>query len=61
MQKYWHLLYWMHHNKKYDDYENIHSVNPLYLIVNKADDYIEESNGHKYSTFASTNKEVFAK
>ena len=51
----------MHHNKKYDDYENIHSVNPLYLIVNKADDYIEESNGNKYSTFASTNKEVFAK
>ena len=28
--------------KKVDDYENIYSVNPLYLIVNHADEYIEK-------------------
>ena len=35
--------------------------NPLYLIVNTADDDIEEKNGSKYLTFASAdkNKEVF--
>ena len=28
--------------KKIDDYENIYSVNPLYLQVNHANGYIEE-------------------
>ena len=28
--------------KKIDDYENIYSVNPLYLNVNHANGYIEE-------------------
>ena len=28
--------------KKIDDCENIHSVNPLYLLVNHASGYIEE-------------------
>ena len=36
-QKYWHLQYWLHHNKKKNDYENINSVYPLYLYI-KADD-----------------------
>ena len=31
--------------KKLDDYENIDNVNPLYLIIGKADAYIEENNG----------------
>ena len=46
--------------QKIDDYENIYSVNPLYFIINTADEYIEEKNGNKYLTFASTdkNKEV---
>ena len=34
--------------KKIDDHENNHSVNPLYLIVNHANGYIEEKNGNKY-------------
>ena len=38
------------------DYVNIHSVNPLYLIFDKIDGYIEESNGNKYLIFAPTNK-----
>ena len=29
------------------DYESIHSVNPLYLIIGKVDGYIEERNGNK--------------
>ena len=46
--------------KKIDDYKNIYSANPLYLIVNTADGHIEEKNGSKYLTIASTdkNKEV---
>ena len=31
--------------KKIDDCENIHSVNPLYLLVNHASGCIEEKNG----------------
>ena len=34
--------------KKIDDCENIHSVNPFYLLVNHASGYIEENNGNKY-------------
>ena len=40
--------------KEIDDYENINSVNPLYLIIGKGDGYIEESNGNKYLDFTST-------
>ena len=49
--------------KKIDDYENIYSVNPLYLIIGKADRFIEEKNGSKYLVFnsADENKEVFKK
>ena len=34
--------------KKTDDYENIYSVNPFYLIIGKVDRHIEEKNGSKY-------------
>ena len=37
--------------KKIDDYENIHSANPLYLLVNHASGYIEERYGNKYLIF----------
>ena len=37
--------------KKTDDWENICSVNPLYLIINDAGGYIEEKNGNKYLNF----------
>ena len=49
--------------KNIDGYENIYGVNPLYLIIGKADGYIEESNKNKYLVFASTdqNKEVWTK
>ena len=49
--------------KSIGDYENIYSVNPLYLIIGKAEGHIEESNGNKYLAFASTdkNKEVLYK
>ena len=45
------------------DYVNIHGVNPLYLIFDKLDRYIEESNGNKYLIFAPTNenKEILTK
>ena len=48
---------------KDSDYVKINSVNPLYLIIDKIDGYIEEKNGNKYLTFASTdkNKEVLNK
>ena len=37
--------------KKIGDCENIHSVNPLYLLINQASGYIEEKNGNKYLIF----------
>ena len=48
--------------KRISDYENINKLNILYLIISKVDGYIEESNGNKYLTLASTenkNKKVF--
>ena len=49
--------------KKTDDYENIYSVNPLYLIVDHASGYIEEKEVNKYFIFDSTdeNKELLKK
>ena len=49
--------------KKIDDYENIFSVNPLYLRVNNASRYIEEKNENKYLIFDATdeNKELLKK
>ena len=49
--------------KSISDYEKINSVNPLYLIIGEVDGYIEENNGNKYLTFASTdqNKKVLEK
>ena len=49
--------------KKIDDYENIYSVNPLYLIISKAIGHIEENNENKYLVFDSSdeNKDVFKK
>ena len=46
--------------KKIDDYENISSVNPLYLMIGEVDGHIEEKNGSKYLVFDSTdvNREV---
>ena len=40
--------------KNIGDYENIHSVNPLYLIIGEVDGYIQKSNENKYLVFAST-------
>ena len=40
--------------KKIDDYQNINSVNPLYLIIGKTYGYIEENNGNKNLVFTST-------
>ena len=37
--------------KSINDYENITSVNPLYLIINNIYGYIEESNGNTYLCF----------
>ena len=49
--------------KKNDDYENIYSVNPLYLIIAHASGYIEEKGVNKYLVFDSTdeNKELLKK
>ena len=46
--------------EKIYDYEDVYSVNPLYLRINHASGYIEEKNGNKYLLFDSVdeNKEV---
>ena len=43
------------------DYVNINSVNPLHLIIDKADGYIKESNGNKCLIFAPTDKNLLTK
>ena len=49
--------------KKIDVYENIYSVNPLYLIIAQGNGYIEEKGVNKYLVFDSTdeNKELLKK
>ena len=49
--------------KKIDDYENIYSVNPLYLRVNHVNGHIEEKNENKCMIFDFTdeNKELLKK
>ena len=49
--------------KKNGDYENIHSVNPLYIIIYSAIGYFEEKNGEKYLILdlIEKYKEVFSR
>ena len=42
--------------KQIVDYENIHSVNPLYLIIHSRTGYFTEENDNKYLILDSTNK-----
>ena len=48
--------------KKFNDCEHIHSVNPLYLIINSAIGYFKEKNGEKYSIISMLEnyEEVFS-
>ena len=48
--------------KKIDEYENIHSVNQLSLIIHSASGYFKEKNGEKYLSIDSTekHKEIFS-
>ena len=49
--------------KNIDDYENIYSVNSLYLIIAHTNEYIEEKGANKYLVFDITdeNTELFNK
>ena len=49
--------------KKIDDCKNIYRINPLYLLVNHASEYIEEKGLYKYLIYNSTdeNKELLKK
>ena len=42
--------------KKIGDYENIYSVNTLYLLVNHVNGYIEENSGNEYLIFDCTDE-----
>ena len=42
--------------KKFSDCENIHSVNPLHLIINSVTGYFKERNGEKYLIIDFTEK-----
>ena len=42
--------------KKFSDCENIHSVNPLYLIIHSATGHFKEKNGEKYLIIDLTDK-----
>ena len=49
--------------KKIDDYENIYSVNPLYLHIDHASGYVEKEGVNKYLVFdsADQNKKLLKK
>ena len=49
--------------KKFSEYENIHSVNQLCLIIHSATGHFKEKNGEKYLIIHSTEKyeEVFSR
>ena len=42
--------------KKIDDYGNIHSVNPLYLIIHSATGHFEKDDENKHLIFDSAKK-----
>ena len=42
--------------KRFTDYEHIHRVNLLYLIIHSATEYFKEKNGEKYLIIDSTEK-----
>ena len=42
--------------KKNDDYENIHSVNPLYVVIHSAARHVKEKNHDKYLFLDLTDK-----
>ena len=42
--------------KKFSDYENIHNVNLLYLIIRSATGYFKAKNSEKYLIIDSTEK-----
>ena len=42
--------------KKTDDCEIVYNVNPLYLLINHANGYIEEKNENKYLFFECTDE-----
>ena len=48
--------------KKFSDCENIHNVNPLYLIIHSATGHFKEKSSEKYLIVDSTEKyeEVFS-
>ena len=48
--------------KKFSDRENIHSVNPLYLLIHSATGHFKEKNGKKYLIIDLTDKyeEIFS-
>ena len=55
LQKHCYLQHSIYH-QKIDDCENIYCVNPLYLLINHANGYIEEKVVNKYLAFDSTDK-----
>ena len=42
--------------KKNDNYENIHSVNPLYVVIHSATGHVKEKNHDKYLFLDLTDK-----
>ena len=42
--------------KKIDDFNNVNSINPLYLRIARANGYIEENNGDKFLVFDSVDE-----
>ena len=48
-------IYYIGHAIKKPEW-NVNSVNPLYLMINRIDGFIEEKNGDKYLNIAYTER-----
>ena len=55
LEKSYKVFYVGHVTVKYLSYTRFNSVNPLYLIINKVNGYIKESDGNTYLTVFPTN------
>ena len=55
-------IYYIGHVDKKPEW-NVNSVNPLYLMINRIDGYVEEKNGNKYLNMSDTsrNNEILKK
>ena len=54
IQKHWYLQHWIHHEENNSWLWKNLQLNPLYLLIDHSNGYIEEKGVNKYLVFEST-------